>query len=158
MSYARNIRLLELHSVFLNALFCVPVLIPFYRDEIGLSFRDFLIGESVFAAVLILLEVPSGWLSDIWKRKHVLALSSVFWIVGLSILLLAENLLHAVLAQGIIGVSVSLFSGTNSAMLYDTLLAEGRTEEYSRLEGRRQGVGLYTVALTGIGGGFLYDL
>lgn len=152
----RNVRLLELHSIFWSVLFIIPVLIPFYRDHIGLTFQDFLIGEAVFAGVVVALEVPSGWLSDVWKRKYVLALGSVFWFLGFGYLYFCETLLDTIVAQAIIGIAVSLFSGTGSALLYDTLLAEGRTEEYSRLEGRRFGFGFYSCAVGAVMGGFMY--
>lgn len=152
----RNVRLLELHSIFWSVLFIVPVMIPFYRDHIGLTFQDFLIGEAVFAGVVVALEVPSGWLSDVWKRKYVLALGSVFWFLGFGYLYVAGNLFDTIVAQGIIGIAVSLFWGTGSALLYDTLLAEGREAAYSRLEGRRFGFGHYSVAFGAVTGGFLY--
>lgn len=158
MTMIRNVRLLEIYNIGLSALFAMPVFVPYYRDVIGLTFRDFLIGEAVFAGVIVALEVPSGWLSDVWKRKHVLLLSCIFWIAGLALLLVAGNLATTVIAQGIIGVGVSLFSGTTSALLYDTLLAEGREQDYSRLEGRRQGLGFYTLAIASIAGGFMYEI
>jgi MFS family permease len=152
----RNVRLLELHSIFWSVLFILPVMIPFYRDHLGLSFQDFLIGEAVFAATVVALEVPSGWLSDVWKRKYVLALGSVFWFLGFGYLYFCKTLLDTIVAQAIIGIAVSLFSGTATALLYDTLLAEGRTEQYSRLEGRRFGFGFYSCAVGAVMGGFMY--
>lgn len=154
----RNLLLLDIYNICWNAMFIIPVLIPFYKDELGLTFQDFLIGEAIFAGVVVALEVPSGWLSDIWKRKHVLTLSGVFWAIGWSVLLLAENFTHTIFAQAILGIAISLSSGTTSAILYDTLLAEKREQEFSRHEGRRIGINLYTLAMSSIAGGFLYDM
>lgn len=158
MNPQKNIRLLDLYTASLNMLFCLPVIIPYYRDRIGLSFQDFLIGEAVFAAIVVALEVPSGWLSDVWRRKNVLVLSAVLYMAGMGLLLAARDLATAVFAQSVLGVAVSLFSGTNSALLYDSLLAESREKEYSRLEGRRQGYGFYVLALASLFGGFLYEI
>lgn len=136
----------------------MPVFIPYYRDQIGLTFNDFLIGEAVFAGVVVALEVPTGWLSDVWKRKYVLACAAVFWIASFALLLFARTFIEMIVAQCIVGIAVSLFSGTMSAMLYDSLIVLNRESEYSRLEGKRQGLGFYSIALAGIVGGFLYDL
>ncbi len=155
-SAAKNIRLLEVHTALLSAMFVVPVIIPYYRDEIGLSFQDFLIGEVAFAIVLLLLEVPSGWLSDVWKRKHVLALGSLFELAGFGCLLVADSLAMAVIAQAIIGIAISLYSGTNSAILFDSLLECGREKEFGKLEGRRNGISMYSIGIASIAGGFLY--
>jgi len=153
-----NISLLNLYTICMNMLFCIPILIPYFEDHIGLSFQDFLIAEACFAATVVALEVPSGWISDVWKRKHVLMLSSVIYFIGLVYFALANSFLDAVLAQSIIGVGVSLFSGTNTALLYDSLLAEEREDEFSKFEGRRMGIGLYSFAAASIIGGFLYEI
>lgn len=153
----RNIRLLEVYTGCLGLPFCIGVIVPYYRDEIGLSFQDFMIGETVFAAVTFALEVPTGWLSDVWKRKHVLALAAMFEMFGFMVLLAADNLWIAVAAQGILGIGVSLFSGTNSALLYDTLLEVGREGEFRKREGRRQAISLYSIAVAATVGAFLYE-
>jgi len=130
-----NILLLNLYTFFSGMLFIVPVVVPYYKDHIGLSFQDFMIGEVAFAIVVFALEVPSGLLSDVWKRKHVLALAMVAEVLGFVMLYFASNLFMAVLAQSIIGIAISLFSGTNSAMLYDSLLSLDRQKEFDRQEG-----------------------
>lgn len=152
----RNVRLLQMHAVCMNMCFIVPVLVPYYRDRMGLGFDDFLLGEAAFAATLVLLEVPSGWLSDVWKRRHVLLLGTLFEMLGYGLLLVADGLWMAVAAQCVIGVGISLISGTNTALLYDSLLSEGREAEYRRHEGRRMGLGLYSVAGASMTGGLLY--
>ena len=48
MRVDRNIRLLEAHAIFTNMRFVIPVILPFYRDQMGLSFDDFLLGEARF--------------------------------------------------------------------------------------------------------------
>jgi MFS family permease len=137
-------------------MFVIPVLLPFYRDQMGLSFNDFLLGEAFFAATVVLLDVPTGWLSDQWQRKHILALASLLDLAGFIVLLNAHGLVQAVLAQILLGVGISLMSGTNSAMLYESLMSAGREDEYRKIEGRRGGIGLYSVAGASIIGGLLY--
>lgn len=158
MRVDRNIRLVELHALCMNMCFVIPVIVPYYRDRMQLGFDDFLLGEAAFAATVVLLEVPSGWLSDIWKRRSVMLLSSLVLLMGYTLLLLADNLWMAVASQSLIGVGISLLSGTNTALLYDSLLSAGREGEYRRLEGRRMGLGLYSVAAASIAGGWLYGV
>lgn len=157
MRAARNIRLMEAYSVFMNMGFVIPVLMPFYRDEIGLSFRDFMIGEAAFAATVVLLEVPTGWLSDVWQRRSCMIAATVVQMMGYAMLLVADSLLMAAGAQAVIGVGISLVSGTNSALIYDSLLEAGREGEYRMREGKRVGLALYSVAGASIVGGFVYE-
>jgi MFS family permease len=156
MRTARNIRLIEAHALFANMLFVIPVILPFYRDRMGLSFDDFLFGEACFAGTLVLLDVPAGWISDAWKRKYVMALGSALEAAGFAMLLFAHGLAMAASAQIVIGIGCSLISGTNTALLYESLLAEGREGEYRRREGRRGGIYLYSCAFAGLTGGLIY--
>lgn len=152
----RNIRLLGMQFVMRHALFFVPVLVLYFRDEIGLSFQAFLITEAAFALTIVLFEVPSGWLSDIWQRKYTLLASDSLWIVGMALLLAADSLAWALAAQCTLGIAFSLSSGTNVALLYDTFLAMGKQEEFSRTQGRLSGYAFYSVGASSLLGGFLY--
>lgn len=153
----RNIRLIYIHTVCTQILFLLAVLVPYYQT-IGLSFRQFLIGEAAFSAVVLLAEVPSGWISDVWTRRATLILGAFFGIVGYCGILLAENFWQATLAQAIIGIAVALNSGTNTALLYDTLLEQGRESEYRRLDGQRHALGIYGVAFSVIAGSFCFTI
>ncbi len=156
MRVDRNIRLLEAHSLLMNMAFVIPVIMPFYRDQMGLGFRDFLIGESAFAATVLLLDVPMGWVSDQWQRKHVLAAGTLIMLSGYALLLAAHSLPMAALAQSVIGVGICFLNGTNTAILYESLMAQGREAEYRKREGRRAGFGLYAVAGASLLGGLMY--
>ena len=153
----RNVRLLQVHAFFLNMIFILPVIVPYYRDVIGLGFREFMIGEAAFSAVMILMEVPTGWLADIWTRKHTMALGMAVNVLGYVWLWQADCFADTVIAQSILGVSLSLLSGTTSALLYDSLLEAGMESEYRKQEGFRQGLGLYVIAGASVLGGVLYQ-
>lgn len=158
MSVDRNIRLVSLYTVAINAAFIVPIIVPFYRDQMNLTFQDFLIAEACFAAVVVLFEVPSGWLSDVWQRKHVLALGAFFDVLGMLCLIIGDNIWWAIAAQSIIGIAISLMSGTHTAMLYDSLLSAGREGEYRKREGKRGALQFYSVAAASVVGGLLYPI
>ena len=154
----RNTRLLLLMQSCQSAIFFLPVLILYYQAEIGLTFKDFMIIEAIFCATIITMEIPSGWLSDLWSRKNTLAAGLAFTTAGFSFLLVADNFWQAAFSEVLTGIGVSLISGTNSAMLYDSLLQDGRTDEYRRLEGLRHGSSLYALAFASLAGGFLYQI
>ena len=155
MSLNRSIRLICAHGVLTHMLFLLPVVMPYYAS-IGLGFREFLIGEAVFSAVVLLCEVPSGWLSDVWKRRSTLVLGGFFAIAGYVCLMLAEGFWQATAAQALIGVAVALNSGTNTAILYDLLHQHGRDEEYRRIDGHRHGISMYGTALSCLAGAALF--
>jgi len=158
MRIQRNLRLIDAYTVGTNMIFIVPVLLLYYRDQIGIGFREFMIGESCFAAVVVLCDVPTGWISDVWQRKHAQALGILFLIMGYSCLLLARSFAMAIIAQSVIGIGISLCNGTNTAILYDSLMSVGREGEYRKREGRRQAMCMYTVATASIIGSLIYPL
>lgn len=153
----RNVRLIYTHSIFTQMLFLLPVVVPYYHS-IGLTFRDFLLGEAFFSAVVLLAEVPSGWISDVWKRRTTLMCGALFGMIGLSGLMIADSFWEATISQGIIGIAVALNSGTNTALLYDSLYEQGRADEYRRIDGARHGFGIYGTAFSCIAGGFLFSI
>jgi len=153
----RNIPLILTYSVCTSLVFLLPVIVP-YSKHIGLTFQEFLLTEAIFAAVVLFAEVPSGWLSDIWKRRATLVMSTFFAIIGFGFLLNADSFWIFALGQAIIGIAVSLNSGTINALLYDTLLQDGREGEYRKLEGKRHGFTLYAVAFAAIIGAAVYQI
>ena len=152
----RNIALLLIHNGLQSLIFVIPVIIPYYHDVIGLSFREFLLGEIVFSAVVILMEVPAGWLADTGQRRLVLMAGSLIEMAGFGLWLHADNFTETLAAQGSLGIGVSLVNGTNTALLFDTLKQYRRQKHFRRIEGLRQGMGFYCVGCSSLAGGFLY--
>ena len=154
----RNIKLLGLYTILTNMVFALPILLPFYRDEMGLSFHDFLIGESIFSLALILFDVPAGYLADRWGRKYTMALGAATLAFGYVLLSLATGFWSAICVQGFLGIGVALVSGSNSALLYDSLLSAGRESEYRKREGFRFALQLYSITFACVIGGYLYTI
>ncbi len=153
-----NARLLNFFALCQGGIFILPVLLPYYRDQIGLGFWELMVGEAVFSAVVLLMEVPTGWLADHWKRKYVLALAGMVGFGGYLMLSQADSFAASVVAQGSIGIAISMVSGTMSALHYDSLLAAGVEGEYRKQEGRRHGLALMSIGISSLMGGFLYNI
>ena len=154
----RTIHLLYGVKISQSMVFLVPVIVPYFAQEIGLTFQEFLASESVFAATVVLMEVPSGWLADIWKRKSAIVLGGIFAATGMALLLPADGFFDTAVAQAFMGVGISLFSGADSALLYDALHQHGRADRYRVIEGRRHGFGMYAVALSSLVGAWLFTI
>ncbi len=158
MRIERNLKLIGFFTVCGSMLFLIPVILPYYSEVIGLGYREFLYGETAYAAAIVLFDVPTGWISDVWKRKHTLALGYILNMIGWCILLIAHSLWQAILAQTFLGLCYSLLSGSNTALLYDSLLSVDRKNEYRKKEGKRMALSLYAIAGASVVGGFLYSI
>ena len=111
---------------FLNAswtfLVLMPVIIPYFKG-VGLSMGDVFRLQALYALMVIFFEIPSGYLSDIFGRKLILILSGVLHGIGFSLYPFADGFLTLAIIQSINAVAMSLMSGTDISLLYDTHFA-----------------------------------
>lgn len=117
-----NIRVLYAFSFFWLALVIIPVMVPFFASK-GLSLADVFLLQSLFALSVVIFEVPSGYLADIIGRRNALILGSVFHGVGFTLLCFADSFLGLVLFEVTVGLGMSLLSGSDLSLLYDSQLA-----------------------------------
>jgi MFS family permease len=63
----------------------IPVWVP-YLATLGITMRQFMELQAVFALVILCGEVPSGLLSDLWGRKKTLLVGSTLKAISFSLL------------------------------------------------------------------------
>ena len=71
----KNIALLYGFSFFDQFMIVIALWVPYLTTQ-GISMRQFMELQAVFALVILAGEVPSGLLSDLWGRKKTLLLGS----------------------------------------------------------------------------------
>lgn len=106
----------------------IPVLVPFFQDH-GLSMQEVFLTQAWFGAIVVIMEVPSGILADRYGRKRALVLGALFLAFGHLSLLWAADFTGFLVFEALLGIGVSLMSGADLALLYDTELALGREGE-----------------------------
>ena len=158
MNVRLNIRLVYCYAFCINTIFVLPVLLPFFQNELGLTFQQLLMGEALFAAVVIAMEVPSGWMSDVWSRRGTLMVGCVFGIISFAGMMFASGFWPVMFFMAMMGVGVACNSGTVTSIIYDSLVMKGRADLYEKLEGKRHAISLYSVAFAAIVGGILFQI
>lgn len=118
----RNINVLYAFSFCWLAMVIIPVIVPFLASK-GLSLADVFILQSIFAFAVVVCEVPSGYLADMIGRRNALILGSLFHGIGFSILCFADDFFGLVLFEVTVGLGMSLLSGSDLSLLYDSQLA-----------------------------------
>ena len=68
----------------------------------------------------MVLEVPTGILSDRWDRKRVLPVSSALWVASMALLAAATDFGGLLAAELVAAASCSLQSGTVESLLHET--------------------------------------
>ena len=104
--------------------------------ECGLSMADILLLQALFAIILSLCEVPSGYVADMLGRRKSLIAGSHILFIGTIIFALASTFSGFLLGEILFGIGLSLISGADQALLYDTMIAMAREAEFQRVWGR----------------------
>jgi MFS family permease len=125
-----NIRLLYGFSFFDQFMIVIPLLVPYLATK-GISMAQFMELQAVFALVIVAGEVPTGLLSDRWGRKKVLLLGSALKAVGFSLLPLWSSYNGFLLYHLTMGIALSMISGGDVALLYESHLGAGGAAERS---------------------------
>lgn len=113
----------------------MPVLIPFFTS-VGLNMEKVFILLSVFSIACFIFEVPSGYISDLLGRKKTLIISSFLKGVGFTLFAFADGFELLVVAEIILGAAVSLSSGTDTSLIYDTLQAVNSKKAQIKILGK----------------------
>ncbi len=136
----------------------LPVIVIYNSEAMGLDFAQFLLVEAIFALAMVVLEVPTGWLSDIWQRRTTMIVSAICWAASYIWLTVAYGLFDAIAVQVLMALGASFASGTMQAMLFEYLAEQGREREFRKAEGLRFAYGFYGLAITAPLAGFLYAI
>jgi MFS family permease len=120
-SLHNNIKIIYLMGFFHSFMVVIPLFVPLLQGY-GLSMSQVLQTQALFALTIALCEVPSGYIADIWGRRRALVVGSVLNAVGFLSLIWADTFFDFLMYEVILGVGISLISGTDLAILYDTEL------------------------------------
>lgn len=124
----------------------MPILFLFYKDN-GLSTQDLFLLKAVYSFSIVLLEIPSGYLGDVWGRKASLVLGSILGFIGFALYCVSTGFWTFLACEVILGAGQSFISGSDSALLYDSLKAGKREKEYLKTEGRMISAGNFAEAV-----------
>jgi MFS family permease len=148
----RRMRPIYLAAFLQNVALWVPIEKLFMTD-IGFDNGSVAVMAAAYAAVVPLLEVPSGILADRWSRRGVVLLAQAALIVSVLVGGLSQNVGVYIVAALFLGVFFAMQSGTFESIAYDTVLEEtGDSALFERTIGRirfMESVGLVLSALAG---------
>ncbi len=132
----------------------MPVVVLFYQDN-DLSMQDIFWLKSIYSVAIVVMEIPSGYMADVWGRKKTLILGAILGSAGFALYSFSYGFWAFAIAEIVLGIGHSFTSGADAAMLYDSLKADSKEKEYIKQEGWITSSGNFAEALAGIGGGLL---
>ena len=154
MQLRHNILKMYLLKAVLWFMVAMPIIVLFFQEH-GLTLTEVMILQSIYSFSVALFEIPSGFIADVFGRKRTIILSTIFTFIGFLVFSFFGGFYAFAIAQVLVGIGGSLMSGSDSAIIYDTLLETNSKTTYTKIEGRTYAIGNFSEAFAGILGGFL---
>ncbi len=156
-AFFKNIPLLNTFAALKMALLPMAIITLFWKDQIGLSLTEILLLQAIFSLATLIMEFPSGYLSDRLGYRFALNLACLLGISGWTTYTLASTFTGVLLAELQLGVSYAFISGADSALLYETLRQGDQEEHYARYDGKMTAWAQVGEAAGALGAGVLYS-
>jgi predicted MFS family arabinose efflux permease len=150
-------RLLPLHiAVALQGFMLWVPVEKLFMNEIGFDAASVGVMAAAYAALVPLIEIPSGILADRWSRRGVLIVAST----ALMLTSLVGGLSHSVplyiVSALFLAVYFAMYSGTLEAVVYDAVLEEsGNSDAFERRIGRVRFIESASLVASSFAGGVL---
>ncbi len=152
--YISNIWKLYIIKVARSAMFMMPIITLFFQER-GLTMLEVMLLQSIFAIVVVLLELPSGYLADIFSRKTLITLALFFASLGDLLYGFSYGFWMMLVSELLLAVAGAFLSGADSALLYDSLKSAQKENEYLKYESRLFSSSNIAEATGAILGGFI---
>jgi len=152
--YLDNVKKQYLINLF-HSLIPAYVIERLFWQERGVGVQGVVWCEIIYSLTVTLLEIPSGVLADRSGRRRMLLLCGVLDVAEFVILLFARDFWAFGLAVFLAGVGKALCSGSENALLYDSLLAEGKQDHFEKLLGRLTAIDMAGSIAAALSGGLL---
>lgn len=157
-----NARLFVWFRVLFNCRFYYPVFTVLFLD-LGLTLAEFAALNVIWAATIVIFEVPSGALADQFGRRRLVVIAGWLMAAEMAVLCLMPAGHHdAVLALFVLnrvlsGAAEACASGADEALAYDSLPEGQREQLWRRVMARLSRAMAVGFVISSISGGILYD-
>ncbi|MDE2744574.1 MAG: MFS transporter [Chloroflexota bacterium] len=156
-AFARNIPLYYLFQFVRGFHFWLPVWFLFLQSQHGLSYVQIGLMEVLFGIATIAAEVPTGAIADRFGRRVALGFGALGF-AGATVLFALLNFPALIVGHLFMSITRTLMSGSDDALLFDSLRQLKRTDEYERHAGRSSAVGTSSLLAATILAGPLVSL
>jgi MFS family permease len=121
------VRWLLLAQFLTNMAFFSTVIVAFEASR-GLTYTEIFALESVLAAAIFVLEVPTGVLADRWGYRRLLLVGHGCYLASYVLFALAWDFWSFAASSALCGAGIACLSGCDSALLYESLPLDQREE------------------------------
>jgi len=134
LALKRNLTKIYIAHIAIGFSLIAPIFVLYFQ-KVGLGLQEIFILESINAFAILLFEVPTGFLSDKIGRKKTLLLSIIAIEIAFAIYILLPSFWAFAVADIFYALAISLYSGTFSALVYETLKEQSQEAEFKKVWG-----------------------
>lgn len=152
----RNIKLAYFKNIFFSLLFFAPIWFAFETQYTSAASLGIIYAASHFLTVV--LELPTGAFADLIGRRNTFLLGLVINAVSYVVMGMTQNVWWLWAGYLQYAVAVSLISGAEDALHYDSLKELGREDQYSKFNATKGFIFRVGLFVSTILGGYIFDI
>lgn len=152
-SVERNVRLYPWYRSLTAAMAWLPIFFLFFSEY--LTLKEVLFLEAIYYISVVVLEVPSGYFSDMIGRKSTLIISSLLFLIAYILFGMYTSYTILIIAQFFLAAAISFRSGTDTSFYFESLSFLGRSSEFPEREASVQSMIQFVSAIAVLVGGFV---
>ncbi len=134
-----------------------PIIMLYLLDK-GLNYTEIMVMEAFFSVAVVVLEVPSGAVGDLLGRRSSLFLAGIFMALGAVAYITGTRIWQFMLGEALFACGMSLKSGSDTAIVYDSLKTLGKEKTFADIQGKGEAYALGAQIIGSILSGFVYSL
>ncbi len=136
-NYKKNINLEYFHTFLRNVNLSNGIWLLFLAFK-GFSLFQIGIFETVFHLTSLTMEVPTGIIADLYGRKFSRTLGILSYFIYIVLMILSSNFILIAFAFFFCGLSYTFESGSGEALVYDSLIALKKEDNYMKVNGNKE--------------------
>ena len=152
----RNINL-DYISTFITNLNMQSSIWVLYLAHCGMNLMQIGLLEGIYHATSIVCEIPSGALADLVGRRKSMMLGRICVTISCIIMLFTRNFWWFAISFLLQALGNNFNSGSEEALVYDSMICLGEEEDYIRINGRINTVIEVSQAIATVAGGVLAE-
>jgi MFS family permease len=135
--------------------FIIPVLVLFFKKEINMSQSQIIILQVFFTVLVLLTEIPSGYFADKFSRRTSLIVAAICVSIATIGYTLSQTFWQLLIFEIFYALSNVFKSGSDTAILYDSLAELNETDDFHKIQGRMQSSWSLAEGISAIFGGII---
>ncbi|HEY6737103.1 MAG TPA: MFS transporter [Candidatus Saccharimonadia bacterium] len=115
--FERSLLLLKLENALTSTIFDMPIITLFWQISLGMSWGQIVALQLIFMAVMIMANVPTGYLADRYSPRLANLVGDVIATGGWLLYALAPNFAVAVIAEVVLGLGMATSSDADRSLV-----------------------------------------